>query len=128
MPAEILILGFTEYHQRMLSDYLSATDYRCRFFKDADPFFFALSNDTPQLIILDVNLSSEIVYAVIGRVKNALPTRHIPVIGISNENEAVLALDAGADSFLRFPVGQAEFLARVRSLLRRLPEFYQITP
>ncbi|OYY75458.1 MAG: DNA-binding response regulator [Gammaproteobacteria bacterium 28-57-27] len=73
----------------------------------------------PDLLIVDLGLpdmdGSEVIRSVRG-------WSSLPIIVLSarvQENDKVLALDAGADDYLTKPFGVAELMARIRAHLRR---------
>jgi adenylate cyclase len=72
------------------------------------------------VVLLDVNMPGMSGYEVCRRIRADARTRLLPVVMVTAapEEERVLALEAGADDFLRQPLEQAELLARVRSLAR----------
>jgi two-component system phosphate regulon response regulator PhoB len=80
----------------------------------------------PDLVVLDWMLPGESGIALLRRWRSATRTRDVPVImltGKAEERDLLLALDSGADDYLKKPFSPAELLARVRALLRRkLPE------
>jgi two-component system, OmpR family, alkaline phosphatase synthesis response regulator PhoP len=82
----------------------------------------AASEQTPDLILLDLNLP------VLGglevcRILRARPdTAHVPIIIVTartGETDRVTGLDVGADDYLTKPFSLRELQARVRAVLRR---------
>jgi two-component system phosphate regulon response regulator PhoB len=80
----------------------------------------------PDLVVLDWMLPGESGISLLRRWRSAARTRDVPVImltGKVEERDLLLALESGADDYLKKPFSPAELLARVRALLRRkLPE------
>jgi two-component system phosphate regulon response regulator PhoB len=80
----------------------------------------------PDAVVLDWMLPGESGVALLRRWRADARTREVPVImltGKVDERDLLLALESGADDYLRKPFSPAELLARVRALLRRrLPE------
>ncbi|HEX9116159.1 MAG TPA: response regulator transcription factor [Anaerolineae bacterium] len=73
----------------------------------------------PDLVILDLGLP-DIDGVEVTRILRA--QSQVPIIILSvrdQEHDKVAALDAGADDYLTKPFGTAEFLARIRGVLRR---------
>ena len=73
----------------------------------------------PDLIVLDLGLPDRDGIDVIREIRH---WSSVPILVLSarcQEGEKVRALDAGADDYLTKPFGIAEFLARVRAVLRR---------
>ena len=72
------------------------------------------------VVLLDVNMPGMTGYEVCRRIRSDERTKLLPVVMVTAapEEERVLALEAGADDFLRQPLEQAELLARVKSLAR----------
>jgi two-component system KDP operon response regulator KdpE len=73
----------------------------------------------PDLIILDLGLPDRDGVDV---VRDLRGWSSVPILILSartDETDKVAALDAGADDYLTKPFGLAEFMARVRALLRR---------
>lgn len=82
----------------------------------------------PDLIILDLGLpdGDGLTYIQDLRQWSAIPI--IVLSARSNEEDKVLALDAGADDYLSKPFGISELLARVRVALRRHSSGSQESP
>ncbi len=74
------------------------------------------------LIILEVAMTKVNGFDFAKRLKNNLSTEFIPIIfctSIADEEECVMGLNIGADDYITKPFRHNEFVARVRSVLRR---------
>jgi heavy metal response regulator len=81
--------------------------------------FQALSNNY-DLIVLDVLLPKKDGFQVLQELRTArCRTRVLMLTARDSVNDRVRGLDTGADDYLTKPFAFAEFLARVRALLRR---------
>ena len=81
----------------------------------------SIRREHPDLVICDIRMPQEDGFAVCRQVKANPATRLIPIVlmtAISEQDDRVRALDAGADDFLAKPFDPTELSARVRSLMR----------
>lgn len=82
-----------------------------------------VSEQAPDIIILDWMLPGVSGIEVCRRLKGKPATRGIPILMVSarsEEGDRVRSLETGADDYVVKPYSVAEFLARVRSQLRRI--------
>lgn len=81
----------------------------------------------PDAVVLDLGLPDLSGLEVLKRLREwtQVPVLVLSVLG--QEENKVAALDAGADDYLTKPFGGAEFLARIRVMLRRSPAENGIT-
>jgi len=82
----------------------------------------AVNDNTPDLIVLDLNLPilSGMEVCRILRARPNMP--HVPIIMLTaraTEADRITGLDAGADDYITKPFSIREFAARVRAVLRR---------
>lgn len=85
----------------------------------------AIRTRPPDLILLDVIMPGKSGYQLCRELKEDRETRLIPVVlitGLTDREDKVRGIEAGADDFLNKPIFAEELFARVKSLLK-LKEF-----
>lgn len=91
-------------------------------FSESTPFFAAIKEQLPDLVLLDIMLPGTDGLAVMKRLRADAATRAIPIIMVTaktSEADKVRGLDSGADDYLTKPFGIMELVSRCKALLRR---------
>jgi two-component system KDP operon response regulator KdpE len=82
----------------------------------------AAATENPDLILLDLGLPNMSGIDVIHGVRGWSPVPIIVLTVRDDERSKVAALDAGADDYVTKPFAINELLARIRAVLRRVPD------
>lgn len=101
---------------------LSSMGFEAKGFADGAEFRSALSEEKPELVILDVMLPGEDGVELLKFLKSNPGTCEIPVIMATAkgmEYDKIQSLDLGADDYLVKPFGMMEMVSRVKAVLRR---------
>jgi putative two-component system response regulator len=80
-----------------------------------------IGRELPDLVLCDIRMPDTDGFQVCRMLKSNPATRLIPIVlmtAVSEQEDRVRALDAGADDFLPKPFDPTELIARVRSLMR----------
>lgn len=110
--------------QREVLDYnLSAQGYRTSIAEDGDQALLLVSEEIPDLIVLDWMLPNVSGIEICRQLKTRAETRNVPIIMLSARSEEVdkvRGLETGADDYVVKPYSVSELMARVRTQLRRV--------
>ena len=101
---------------------LQNSGYEAEGFDRGEPFFEALDQCVPELVLLDIMLPGEDGIQILKRLRTDLRTAEIPVMMLtakSAEYDKVVGLDNGADDYITKPFGMMELMARIKAVLRR---------
>ena len=101
---------------------LGASGFQAKGFPDSTFFWQAMTEEKPELILLDIMLPGEDGITVLKRLRAASATANIPVIMATakgSEFDKVIGLDTGADDYLVKPFGMMEMIARIKAVMRR---------
>jgi two-component system, OmpR family, alkaline phosphatase synthesis response regulator PhoP len=82
-----------------------------------------VTQETPDLVVLDLNLPVLSGLEVCRILRTRADTAHVPIIILTartSESDRVIGLEIGADDYISKPFGLREFAARVRAVLRRV--------
>ncbi|MFH1879082.1 MAG: response regulator transcription factor [Candidatus Omnitrophota bacterium] len=119
----IAILDDEQHIVSLVSEYLRKKGFRARGFTKASEFFEYLTEEKPDLIILDLMMPRMDGFEVCEKLKSNDRYSQIPVIilsGKADSNDKVSCLDLGADDYVVKPFETNELEARVRAVLRRV--------
>ncbi len=100
---------------------LQNSGFETEVFSTATPFYQALNQDPPDLVLLDIMLPGESGLTVMQRMKSDPKTAGIKIILVtakSSEIDTVRGLDMGADDYITKPFGIMELVSRVKARLR----------
>ena len=106
----------------MLAFNLGRAGYEVQSVDDGRKARAAIANRCPDVVLMDWMLPDVSGLELTRQLKRDPRTREIPVImvtALSDEDDRVTGLDAGADDYIVKPFSQRELLARIRAALRR---------
>ena len=94
-------------------------------FDRASEFWKELSEQVPDLLLLDIMLPDEDGLSILKKIRADKSLKRLPVILLTakgSEYDKVIGLDAGADDYIPKPFGMMELIARVKAMLRRMAQ------
>jgi len=121
MTARILVVDDIPTNVKLLEIKLKAEYFQVLTAGDGPTALEIAETEAPDVILTDVMMPGMTGFEVCERLKSNPKTRHIPVVmvtALSDANDRVRGLEAGADDFLTKPCNDLALFARVRSLAR----------
>ncbi len=118
---KILVVDDQEVNISLVEAILAPQGYQVIPAADAERALELVAAGPPDLILLDVMMPGMDGYEVCTRLKRDERTRLIPVImltSLSDVEDRIRGIEAGADDFLSKPFHQAKLSARLRALLK----------
>ncbi len=125
---KILIIEDDKYIAAFISTSLQKSVYDVLVSKDALEGMFMFSSHRPEIVLLDLGLPDKDGIEVIEEIREISETPIIVVSARGQEQEKILALDAGAYDYVTKPFNMGELLARIRVAERLLSKLSSLPP
>jgi DNA-binding response OmpR family regulator len=106
----------------LVSLHLKKARFRVREFSTGEGFYHSLTQEKPDLVILDIMLPDMDGVEICKYMRGSPGLAAIPVIMLTartEETDRVLGLEMGADDYVTKPFSPRELVARVKAVLRR---------
>ena len=119
--AKILVVDDAPANVDLLSRMLTREGYVVVTASDGEQALRMVEETHPDLVLMDVLMPKLNGYEVCHRIKQKSATRLTPVVlitALSDRENRIQGINAGADDFLTKPVNELELKARARSLVR----------
>ncbi|MCX8507741.1 MAG: phosphate regulon transcriptional regulator PhoB, partial [Rhodobacteraceae bacterium] len=118
----VLVVEDEPAQREVLAYNLEAQGFRVAQADNGEEALLMVSEEVPDLIVLDWMLPNVSGIEVCRRLKSRTETKAVPIIMLSARSEEVdlvRGLETGADDYMVKPYSVAELIARVRTQLRR---------
>lgn len=118
---KILIIDNDESILTQLDYYLSQTGFKILTVKDGKNALQLIEQQTPDFIILEINLPVIDGFEVCRQIRQQQITTPILMLTAKNDEfDKVLGLELGADDYMTKPFSPREVVAKVKAILRRV--------
>lgn len=119
--AKILVVDDDPRICRLLARYLSQEGYQVSTACSGKAMRQMLPEVRPRLVILDLMLPDEDGFGLARELRARSNLAIVILSGKANPVDKIVGLELGADDYITKPFDERELLARVRSVLRRVP-------
>ncbi len=120
MRNKLLVVDDEAPLREMVQDYLSMHGFEVRAVADGRAMWAEFERQSPDLVILDVNLGAESGYDLARQLAGRSSTGILMLTAVGDLPNRLEGLAAGADDYMPKPFEPRELLARIRSVIRRL--------
>lgn len=121
-PTSVFVVDDEPGLRAMIQDYLGVQGFVVEGAENGAALDRLLATKRPDIILLDVNMPGEDGLAIVRRLRKTAERMGIIMLTAnSDETSKVSGLANGADDYLVKPFEVRELLARIRSVLRRMP-------
>jgi two-component system cell cycle response regulator DivK len=120
MPKKILIVEDNENNRRLVRDVLVYYGYKTVEAENGEEGIRTAKEQTPDLIIMDLQMPVINGYDAIIILKNYPETKHIKILAVTSfamAGDREKILEAGADDYIAKPINTRELPERVKRLL-----------
>ncbi len=121
MSARVLVVDDIEPNVKLLEAKLACEYYEVITATSGQEALRQVEEGKPDIVLLDVMMPGMDGFEVCSRIKSNPDHAHIPVVmvtALTDVQDKVRGLEAGADDFLSKPINDVALMARVRSLAR----------
>lgn len=121
MSARILVVDDVKANVKLLEVKLLREYFSVITAMDGPEALLKIESESPDIVLLDVMMPGMDGFQVCQKIRANPKTDHIPVImitALSEPEDRIKGLEAGADDFLTKPINDVALLARVKSLVR----------
>ncbi len=106
----------------LLGNYLQGHGFRVSRLRDGRSLIDLMAADPPALVLLDLGLPGEDGFAIARQLREHWRCGLVIVTGRGDAVDKVVGLEVGADDYVTKPFDLRELLARIKAVLRRLPQ------
>jgi putative two-component system response regulator len=120
-PPRILVVDDHLDNAKLMAHLLRSRGYEVEVANSAEQAQPVIDAQAPDLILLDVIMPGRSGYELCHELKSHPTTRLIPIVmmtGLSDREDKIRGIEAGADDFLNKPLFPEELFARVKSLIK----------
>lgn len=118
-PLVVLVVDDDEDIRDLVANYLGSQGLLVFEAASEAELLAGVAENSPEVILLDVNLGSEDGFAIARRLRNHWVGGLLMVSGRGDTIDRVVGLEIGADDYITKPFDLRELLARIRSVSRR---------
>ena len=119
---KVLVVDDESSIREMLRLALEISDFECFEASDIHEAYRIITDDTPDIVLLDWMLPGGSGIELLRRLKKEDATQGLPVIMLTaktHEDNVIQGLEVGADDYITKPFAPKELIARMKALLRR---------
>jgi two-component system response regulator MtrA len=127
MSQKILVVEDEQALNHSLREFLAGAGYDTHGVYDGGAALAAFESFEPDLILLDVMIPVMSGIEVCAKLRETSGVPIIMLTALTDQDDVIMGLEAGADDYIKKPFEPAEFLARIKARLRPVPEPGEIT-
>jgi DNA-binding response OmpR family regulator len=125
MSKKVLVVDDDEKLRALVGEYLEGYGFQTIALPDGLSVLNTIRSESPDIVILDIMLPGRDGLDVLKDIRSEFTLPVIMLTAKGEDTDRIVGLELGADDYVPKPFNPRELLARMRAVIRRLPDRYQ---